>query len=104
MEKTKPRDYIEMAIRKSVTSARPDYPESLVNRVVAATMDNLGVRRDWIKSIELAMADNSDLQSEIKRLRMALEDARSQLRATQENWHEDCLFRADEIMTDALND
>ncbi len=43
-------------------------------------------------------------QAESKRLREALEKARTQLRATQENWHEDCLFRCDDILTAALGE
>jgi hypothetical protein len=34
----------------------------------------------------------------------AIRQARQQLRATSENWREDCLFRADEILTKALGD
>jgi len=40
----------------------------------------------------------------IAALEQAARDARQQLRATQENWREDCLFKADDILTKALGE
>jgi len=51
------RKYIEMAVREEIKEARPDYPEGLVDRVVAATMNNLDVKTAVCRAIEIAAGD-----------------------------------------------
>jgi hypothetical protein len=53
-----------------------------------------------IKRREAVVVGN--YQNSISKLETAITQAREQLRATQENWREDCLFRADEILTAVL--
>jgi hypothetical protein len=45
---------------------------------------------------------HSDLKERIRDLEAAITSAQQKLRATQENWHEDCLFECDAILTQAL--
>jgi hypothetical protein len=43
-----------------------------------------------------------DKDKRIVELEAAVRDTQTQLRATQRNWTEDCLYRADDILTKAL--
>lgn len=42
--------------------------------------------------------------AQLEQAQTAIREARQQLRATQENWREDCLYRADEILSKALGE
>jgi hypothetical protein len=42
------------------------------------------------------------LETRITELVTAVREAQTQLRATSRNWDEDCLYRADDILTNAL--
>jgi hypothetical protein len=54
----------------------------------------------------LSNAANFDamFSERIAALKQSARDARQQLRATSENWREDCLFNADDILTKAIGD
>jgi len=52
------RKYIEMAVRENIAKVRPDYPPSLVEKVVSASMNGLDVKKDTLyRAIELAALD-----------------------------------------------
>jgi hypothetical protein len=51
------------------------------------------------QNVAISLKDNK-----IEAQANAIRAAREQLRATSENWREDCLFRADEILTKALGE
>jgi hypothetical protein len=49
-------------------------------------------------------AELATAQATVQAQAEAIRAARHQLRATSYNWREDCLFRADEILTKALGE
>ena len=51
-----------------------------------------------------AAAELAQLRARLELVQGAVRKARGQLRATQRNWDEDCLFRCDEILTAVLED
>lgn len=55
------------------------------------------------QAIEIAVERaTNELKSENAKLRAALVSAQTQLRSTQRNWDEQCLFNADDIISKAL--
>lgn len=67
---------------------------------------DLVIARDEIVRLRANVAqltqERDTAQARIKALEKAVHDARFQLRSTSDNWHEDCLFMADRILTSAL--
>jgi len=62
MEKTTADKYIEIALREKITKQRPDYPESIIQVVVSASMKRKysGTTKGvLIRAIELAAKSNS---------------------------------------------
>ena len=55
-------------------------------------------------AVEIVRWSEARQAERIASLEQAARDARQQLRATQENWREDCLFKADDILTKALGE
>ena len=49
-------------------------------------------------------ATNAQQAERIAALEQAAREARQQLRATSENWREDCMYRADDILSKAIGD
>jgi hypothetical protein len=55
-----------------------------------------------LQDAEQAAAEYEALQAENTRLKEAITLAQEELRSTQINWQEDCLFDCDDILTNAL--
>jgi len=72
-------------------------------KAIIAEYDRLTVEVDELKSaVEVLRKSNERLAKRKAQLLDALKKAQSELRATQINWQEECLFEADDIMTAAI--
>jgi hypothetical protein len=58
MANAQAKKYIEMAIREKLKRECPGYGESVIQKVVSASIPGLGVSKDvLVRAIELAAAD-----------------------------------------------
>jgi hypothetical protein len=64
----------------------------------------VSVLRDDGVTVTYTAAELAALRERISQLEAAVREVQTQLRATSRNWDEDCLYRADDILTNALAD